>query len=227
MNMKLATVTSGGTLDVNVGSTESGWASNSANIFNAVTKVSGVYNVESSASDTKDAVLNYNAKTIVQSGNVGNVAKNTGKDYNFDTATYNGTFSSALGEYTVNNLDDLKNYNDALVKAVEAGQLSPTDYEAELHKAYTTEQKNIHFDTNIPDGDAVLQAANRDVNSFIKASGARSVVNISADANIQAVFSDTSVVTLTDGATLNNNGTLGLPPVQPVVIMSFQRVIAS
>ncbi|MBR7617489.1 autotransporter outer membrane beta-barrel domain-containing protein [Citrobacter braakii] len=210
VNMKLATVTSGGTLDVNVGSTESGWASNSANIFNAVTKVSGVYNVESSASDTKDAVLNYNAKTIVQSGNVGNVAKNTGKDYNFDTATYNGTFSSALGEYTVNNLDDLKNYNDALVKAVEAGQLSPTDYEAELHKAYTTEQKNIHFDTNIPDGDAVLQAANRDVNSFIKASGARSVVNISADANIQAVFSDTSVVTLTDGATLNNNGTLGV-----------------
>ena len=48
-----------------------------------------------------------------------------------------------------------------------------------------------------------------DVNSFIKASGARSVVNISADANIQAVFSDTSVVKLTDGATLNNNGTLG------------------
>lgn len=108
VNMKLATVKSGGTLDVNVGSTGSDWASNPANIFNAVTKVSGVYNVESSASDTKDAVLNYNAKTIVQSGSVGNVANNAGKDYNFDTATYNGTFSSSLGEYTVNNLDDLK-----------------------------------------------------------------------------------------------------------------------
>ncbi|MEG2432534.1 MAG: hypothetical protein RSB25_12860, partial [Acinetobacter sp.] len=70
VNMKLATVKSGGTLDVNVGSTGSDWASNPANIFNAITKVSGVYNVESSASDTKDAVLNYNAKTIVQSGSV-------------------------------------------------------------------------------------------------------------------------------------------------------------
>ncbi|MGV4201159.1 autotransporter outer membrane beta-barrel domain-containing protein [Citrobacter murliniae] len=209
VNMKLATVKSGGELDVNIGSKGNDWAEHTENKFNAVTKVSGIYNVETSASDTKDAVLNYNSKTIVQSGSIGNVADTSGKTFSFNTATYNGTFSSALGQYTVNNIDDLKTYNDALVKAVEAGQLSPAAYQAELNKAYSTEQKSIHFDTKIPAGDAVLQLANRDVNSFIKATGAHSVVNISADANIQAVFSDTSVVTLTKGATLNNNGTLG------------------
>jgi outer membrane autotransporter barrel domain len=209
VDMKLATVTSGGTLDVNVGSMGSDWVSNAENTFNAVTKMTHVYNVESNSSDTKDAVLNYNSKTIVRSGNNANVANAAGKDYSYDSTTWNGSFSSAIGDYTVNSLDDLKRYNEDLIKAVESGQLSSADYESEFSKAYSSEKKTIHFDSNIEDGDASLAWADRDVNSFIKATGSRAIVNIAQDANIQAINSDTSVVQLTEGATLNNYGTVG------------------
>lgn len=209
-DMKIATVNAGGVLNVDVGSTGVDWASDSQNIFKAVTKNTNVYNVETSSSDTKNATLNYNSKTIVQSGNVSNVAKSGGRDYTFNELTYVGSVNSIIGSFNVNNIDDFKTYNDSLILALGNGVITPEQYDQELLLAYTSQTKNIHIDANITAGDPSFLLANRDVNSFIKASGYQSIVNITADANIQAVSSDTSVVRLNDRATLNNYGVLGV-----------------
>lgn len=210
VDMKLATVNAGGILNVDIGSKDSGWTTNNQNNFNAITKTSNIFNVETQSSDTDKAVLNYDSKTIVRSGNAQNVASPGGQNYNFNVAKFAGTFNSAIGSYTVNSLNDLKSYNAALIDAISKGLLSPEQYDSEFTKAYSAENKTIHFETHIPVKDPVFELANRDVNSFIRATGAHSEVNIAEDANIQAVFSDTSVVTLTQGATLNNKGTLGV-----------------
>ncbi|WMY73810.1 autotransporter outer membrane beta-barrel domain-containing protein [Buttiauxella selenatireducens] len=210
-NMRLASVTAGGTLNVDVGTKDASWATNSQNNFAAVTKETRVFDVGSQASDTNDAVLNYNSKTIVKSGNVMNFFPPAGNFYNFNSTDFSGRFTSAIGDYTVTSLNDLKNYNTALINAISNGTLSPDQYDAEFAKAYSNSgNHSIQFNTGISAGDNILKQANRDVNSFINAHGSRSIVNISNDANIQAVFSDVSVVSLTNGATLNNEGTLGV-----------------
>lgn len=210
VDMKLATVTSGGVLNVNVGSTGADWVTNPQNMLKAYTKESNIFNIETTATDINDAVLNYNSKTIISTGNISNVANPGGNDYNFSQTSYNGNITSVIGSFQVNNLAEFKTYNNALISALQNGKITPDQYDDELSKAYTSSNKNIHIGTTISPDDPVFLPANRDVNSYIKASGAHSIININNDAIIQAVSSDTSVIRLTEGATLNNNGTLGV-----------------
>ncbi|ROP61810.1 autotransporter family porin [Enterobacter sp. BIGb0383] len=217
VDRNLYNINDGGSLNVNVGSTAADWMNQAENHFSAILKSSvkdknntSVFLVSSTGSD---ASLNYNAKTVVQLGNKNNNFK--GNETSIANAVlnkYTGTFSSVLGQQTVTSLDEFIAYNNALVAALQNGEIHMTEaeYAAELNKARDTKAYPIYTNNDsIPADDAVKAQVNRDAVSFIHASGAGAVVNIDVDANIQLLASDAALVNLEDGATLVNNGTLG------------------
>ncbi|MFA3778291.1 autotransporter outer membrane beta-barrel domain-containing protein [Yersinia sp. 1652 StPb PI] len=229
VNRNLFHVLDGSDLSVNVGSTAAGWVNDSDNYFNAILKgslkseaatttSSGFY-VESTTS-AQNTVLNYNAKTVVNLGNNSNNLRDR------DTAVANavlddftGAFTSPyLGAQNVQNFADFQKYNQDLIDAIKSGAitLSSTAYQTELARAYITNGSNsspkvtpIYLDMGIDANDAVNHFVDSDRVAFIHGEGQHAIVNIGADANIQAYNTDISVVRLEDGATLNNAGTLG------------------
>jgi autotransporter family porin len=208
VDKKLMSVQSGGVLDVNVGTSGAGWVNNPANKVNVIMKGSQPGVTTSAVFDvTGTGVLNYNSKTVASLGN--------SKSYNKQRVAtfkggFNGTFQSAVGMFTVNNLDDFKSYNDALVDAIESGALAAEQYDIEIAKGYQQDSKQVVLaPANTDPNDAVNVPIDRDRVAFIRADGADAKVNMGADANIELYFSDATGVRLSNGATLTNLGTLG------------------
>ncbi|WP_145587100.1 autotransporter outer membrane beta-barrel domain-containing protein [Yersinia kristensenii] len=228
VNRNLFHVQDSSDLTVNVGSTAAGWVNESTNYFNAilkgglksqpeVTTSSGFY-VDSTTS-AQNTVLNYNAKTVVNLGNNSNNIRDSGTSVaNAVLDDFTGTFTSPyLGAQNVQNFADFQNYNNALIAGIKSGAiaLDSKGYQAELARAYFTgtgtspKVTPIYLDMGIDANDAVNHSVDSSRVAFIHGDGQRAVVNIGADANIQAFNTDISVVRLNDGATLNNAGTLG------------------
>lgn len=204
---------------VSVGSkTSSDWFYDPLNFLQAILKgskanpdfISSIFKL-TSADPSAPATLNYDSKTVIFLGNNGNVARPETQPYSSFKAGYTGTFSSAIGTRTVSNIDELKDYNQALIDAVQNGTLDPSLYRSEFSKAFEQTLKYTYIDyTNnpIPQDDAVWQDINFTRVAFILAEGAGAQVNIKPGANILARYSDTTTVRLNDGATLNNDGTI-------------------
>jgi autotransporter family porin len=208
----------GTTLDVNVGKTDSTWVTDASNYFSAILKssvstqyLSSVFHVISDASSS--AALNYQSKTVVNLGNSYNninSAKNPLANMSVDTFT--GEFDSQyLGHWTVNNLEDFKKYNSALISALEKGEIHLTNdqYQEELMKAWDDTNHPILANLNIADDDAVQAFVTAAAVSYIRADGAGSTVTIGDNANIQMMGSTATLVSLENGARLVNNGVLG------------------
>lgn len=205
---------SGASLDVNVGKTTGNWVGAAENQFNVILKSSSKTKNNSSAFHVTDGgQLNYLSKTVVQLGNNDNNIRDSSNPVAWmTTADFVGSFDSVIGPQNITNIDEFKAYNDALIKALQDGkiQLTEAEYSAELNKARDQTLHGIVVNTdNIASDDAVRATVNRDVVSYLHAEGAGSNINIGADANIQLVGSDATVVNLENGAKLTNNGTLG------------------
>lgn len=205
---------SGASLDINAGKTTGNWVGAAENQFNVILKSSSKTKNNSSAFHVTDGgQLNYLSKTVVQLGNNNNNIRDSSNPVAWmTTADFVGSFDSVMGPQNITNIDDFKAYNDALIKALQDGkiQLTEAEYSAELNKARDQTVHGIVVNTdNIASDDAVKATVNRDVVSYLHAEGAGSNINIGADANIQLVGSDATVVNLENGAKLTNNGTLG------------------
>lgn len=203
VDMRLATVESGGVLDINVGNDSEDWMTDSSNIFNANIKESSVYSAQGSG------IINYNSKTIVnvnpvyvQSGLLGAAT--------YNVTTYAGSFEDANGvTHEVNNIDDFIEYNNYLVEQINNGSLSPFNYDSQLNLAYDNESvtATIPGDSS-GQPDDLMAGGGKYVNNFIKGTD-NSIINISEDASIQAVDSSITIARLEGSAVLNNYGQLG------------------
>ena len=207
-------VGSGASLNVNVGQKTGTWVDTPDNRFDVILKSSSKTKNNSSVFNVKDGgILNYQSKTVVLLGNNNNNIRDSDNPVAWMTAAdFVGEFDSIIGPQNINNVEEFKNYNNALIKALQDGkiQLTESEYSAELNKAREQSLHGIIVNTdNILSDDAVRAIVNRDVVSYIHGENAGSEINIDADANIQLVDSDAAVVNLEDGARLINNGTLG------------------
>lgn len=214
----------GSDMTVSVGSTGADWTTDSANYFDAILKgtqartdtqqaatTTSVFHVVSDNTATGNTTLNYNSKTIVSLGNNNNAVS----DYavSFVTDDYRGKFTSVIGEQNVTNLSEFQAYNNALIEAIVNNKVVLNDREYANQLALALNNRNttqeIIFKNDIPADDAMNYLVNKNQVAFIQGDGSRSVINIGADANIQAFYTDSSLIRLTNGATLNNNGTIG------------------
>ncbi|WP_145520347.1 autotransporter outer membrane beta-barrel domain-containing protein [Yersinia mollaretii] len=209
VDKKLMSIQSGGIVDVNVGSSGNDWTTNAANKVSAIMKGTQAGVTTSSVFDVSGTgMLNYNAKTVASLGN-----RNSTEDGGY-TAYFNSGFSglvhSSIGDFNVNNIQDFKVYNTALQTAIANGTLDPLQYDAEIAKGYQQNIKQIVIDRQVNDpNDAVNIPIDRERIAFIRADGSDAQVNVSHDANIELFNSDASLISLLNGATLNNLGTLG------------------
>lgn len=197
------------TLNVDVGDKSSAWVNNPANFVNIIMKSSGteskftsaVYKVEDGGT------LNYNGKTIVSLGNIASIGSTAPRSVAGFQVPVGGTIDSKIGSFTINNLDDIKAYNTALIKALQENRLSPADYESEFYKALTP--GSIEAIDSVSAGDPVVQTINKNRVAYIYATGPGAKVNIADGANIQTFRSDASLVRVENGAQLTNSGDIG------------------
>ncbi|ENY5348485.1 TPA: autotransporter outer membrane beta-barrel domain-containing protein [Klebsiella aerogenes] len=202
-------ISSDSTLNVDVGDKSSEWVNNPANFVNIIMKSSGteskftsaVYKVEDGGT------LNYNGKTIVSLGNIASIGSTTPRSVAGFQVPVGGTIDSKIGSFTINNLDDIKAYNTALIKALQENRLSPADYESEFYKALTP--GSIEAIDSVSAGDPVVQTINKNRVAYIYATGPGAKVNIADGANIQTFRSDASLVRVENGAQLTNSGDIG------------------
>lgn len=222
VDRNLVQVTDGAVLDVNVGTTDTQWYENGQNNVAAIMKTSvnnnntatgvkgsSVFDVSSTDSNVV-STLNYHSKTNVFLGNGANFA--TDDDYTryqYISAKFKGDIDTAIGERTINNVEDFAAYNDELIEAVQQGKISVSDYDTQLALAYDPEVKKIYTNIdNIPLDDASRMFGNFANVSYIQARGDGAQVNIDKDAVIQLTNSGASLISVRDGATLHNEGEL-------------------
>lgn len=217
IDRNLYTVGKDSALDVNVGSLSTNWMNNVENNFSALMKSSDKNKNNSSAffvsSDDGKATLNYNSKSIIQLGNNNNNFKGSTTPIAWAVLDkYTGTFDSLIGTQTVTNIEEFVAYNNALIQALQKGDIKLTEaqYSAELNKARDTVPYPIYTNESaIGNDDAVRANINKNSVSFIHGSGKDAAINIGSDANLQLLWSDATLVNLENGASLVNNGTLG------------------
>nr|WP_154325352.1 autotransporter outer membrane beta-barrel domain-containing protein [Pantoea sp. 201603H] len=199
-------------LDVDVGQKTDDWFTRADNQFNAILKSSlGYKNLSSVYHVTDNGNVNYLAKTVVHLGNTYSNARDTSSPVaSMTAADFKGEFDSVIGKQNVANIAEFKAYNDALIKAIQSGQIALTEkqYADELDKARDTSLHAIYANTVIPADDAVRATVSKDAVSYIHAEN-NAKVAVDNNANIQLVNSDATVVNLENSATLTNNGTLG------------------
>ncbi|PSY37479.1 autotransporter outer membrane beta-barrel domain-containing protein, partial [Escherichia albertii] len=214
VDRNLYQIGAGASLNVDVGSKSNDWVKAADNQFNIIMKSSRYNeNLSSAYHVTDGGHLSYQSKTVVQLGNNNNNIKDASNALAWMTAAdFVGEFDSVIGKQNIKNIDDFKAYNDALIKAIQNGevQLTEEQYANELNKARDTSLHGIFINTeNIPTDDAIRAFVNKDAVSYIHAVGTDSSIDIAENANIQLTNSDATLVNLEDGASLTNNGTLG------------------
>lgn len=214
VDRNLYQIGSGAALDVNVGSNTGKWVTNSENNINIILKSSEIAKNLSSVYRVVDGgSINYKSKTVVQLGNNSNNIKDTNSALATMTlADFKGEFDSVLGKRNVNNINDFKEYNNDLIKAMESGKvkLTEAEYVNELNKSRDSSLRKIYANSeSIPVDDAIRSFVNRDAVSYIHGVGAGSSIIIDKGSNVQLTNSDAMLVNLEDGAKLINNGTLG------------------
>ncbi|ALN93782.1 outer membrane autotransporter barrel domain protein [Lysobacter gummosus] len=92
--------------------------------------------------------------------------------------TYAGTFAGFDGRaYTVNNVSDLKNYNDLLIAALEDGRLnSQAAYDSAFAQAVSYTTQNASFSFDIDPGDEITVAGGINYSMYVDGVGALGVI---------------------------------------------------
>ncbi|MFK3659279.1 autotransporter outer membrane beta-barrel domain-containing protein [Scandinavium sp. NPDC088450] len=207
LDKSIYSVATGANLTVNVGETDSNWAANAANKVNVILKGSSPDGVTASVfSVDQGGTLNYDSKTQVALGNYRNVNSSTSGAIT-SIATYAGEVDSKIGHFSIYSLADFQNYNTALITAVEKGELSSAEYVTELVKGHTPTIYFKYADSTTA-GDPVNANVGPTHIAYLKAKGADAQINLNPDSIIQLVATDASLVSLEQGAVLNNSGSL-------------------
>lgn len=155
------------------------------------------------------------------------------KNFTTQVAKYNGkinTFDN--GTFVINNLSDLKNYNDWLVQKVSNQELDADSYATELKKAYTSVTEAYTYSVYPTGGSsteygdaagAIIRASGSQAKATISSSG-EIFVSLGTVTSLKALLAENNATIINDGkvissgrlaevlsgAQLINNGTLSL-----------------
>ncbi|MFS2224182.1 autotransporter outer membrane beta-barrel domain-containing protein [Pantoea sp. B65] len=212
INARVANVSNGGTLSVNIGSgTASSTASTHA--WSMAAKQTSLFNVDGASGAV--STLNWdNNNRISFFGSAATPVSGTRAAKTFvaeDVVTYMGIFSvqtldGNTSRFTVNNAADLRTYNDWLISQLQAGNLDKLRYLPEFNKAITKVNGNIVYDVTATSPDEATQPVGNVV--AINASGANARVNIAANRTLEVSGATAGAVRATNGAQVVVRGKL-------------------
>lgn len=207
INTRVADVSDGGTLNVNIGQS-SALSSAATNAWTMAAKQSLLFNVDGSSA--ADSTLNWNANNrITFTG----TAANPSVPRQFSATnlvTYNGAFSvqtldGAVTRFNVTSATELKTYNDWLIGQLKDGNLDKSAYSAEFSKAMTRRDSTVDYriSADDPTDDVALALGNRIV---INASGANAKVKIAAGKTLEVIGANGGAIRGTNGAEITVDG---------------------
>lgn len=140
-------------------------------------------------------------------------ASGAAKNFKTQVVTYNGVIDTFDGgKFTINNLADLKKYNDWLVKKVAAQKLDPDEYVKQLKKAYTSVDE-VYTYSVYPAGGSSSDYGDVE-GAIIRASGSHAKATISKTGEIfsslgtatslKVLLAETSASIINDGKVISS-----------------------
>lgn len=207
INTRVADVSGGGTLNVNIGQTSSS-SSASTNSWTMAAKQSLLFNVDGSSG--ADSTLNWNSNNrITFTGTAANPAIPR-QSSALNIVTYNGVFSvttldNATTRFNVTNATELRAYNDWLITQLKAGNLDKSAYLTEFNKAMSSRSSTVDYRISADDPtDDVAQALGNRI--VINASGPNAKVNIAAGKTLEVIGANGGAIRGTNGAEITIDG---------------------
>lgn len=207
INTRIADVTTGGTLNVNIGQTNAA-ASAGTNGWTMAAKQSTLFNVDGTGG--ADTTLNWNSNNRITF--TGTAADPTvPRQFSVQNLiTYNGAFSvqtldNVVNNFNVTNAAGLKSYNDWLISQLKSGNLDKTSYLANFGKAFTRSNNTVDYTISADDpNDDVAKAIGDRI--VIKANGANAKVNVAAGKTLEVIGANGGAIRGTNGADVTVNG---------------------
>lgn len=207
INARVATVSPGGTLNVNIGTagalstaTTNGWTMSAKNSI--LFEADGVAGSSSNINWTSNNRITFN----------GDVAPTTTQTLGVTyVSTYGGTFNVTTSDgvtssHTVNNDSDLRTYNNWLISQLQSGNLDPSLYNTDFNLAYTSTTQTIGYTASATAPDEVTLPIGNRVVIYANGTGATGTVN--AGSTLEVVNSNTGAMRADGGGVIINNGTL-------------------
>lgn len=207
INTRVADVSTGGTLNVNIGQPNSA-STASTNGWSMAAKQSTLFNVDGTAG--VDTTLNWNSNNrITFTGTA--ATPNVPRQFSVtNLITYNGAFTVQTLDNQVNNFNvttaaGLKSYNDWLISQLQSGNLDKSTYLTNFNKAFTRTNTTIDYNISADDpNDDVAQAVGNRI--VINASGANAKVNVAAGKTLEVIGANGGAIRGTNGALVTVNG---------------------
>ncbi|MFJ5160822.1 autotransporter outer membrane beta-barrel domain-containing protein [Pantoea sp. NPDC088449] len=187
INARIADVTGGGTLDVNIGQANAA-SSAATNSWTMAAKQTQLFNVDagSTVNWNSNNRINFFGSTATPDGS----GSATSSYQVQNLATYGGAFSvqtldGKSTNFTVTNAGQLQSYNNWLISQLQAGNLDKTRYLTEFNKAVTFTNANIVYDVSATPPDEVTQPIGDRI--VINAEGAGTKVNLAAGKTLEVI----------------------------------------
>lgn len=207
INTRIADVSDGGTLNVNIGQTSSA-SSASTNSWTMAAKQSLLFNVD--GSNGVDSTLNWNSNNRITFTGTAATPAIPRKGIVRNIVNYNGHFSvktldNATTSFNVTNATELRAYNDWLIEQLKAGNLDKSVYITEFNKALTSRSTTVDYliSADDPADDVAQGLGNRIV---INASGPNAKVNIAEGKTLEVIGANGGAIRGTDGAEITIDG---------------------
>ena len=207
INTRVADVSTGGTLNVNIGQANSA-STASTNGWSMAAKQSTLFNVDGTSG--VDTTLNWNSNNrITFTGTAANPAVPRQFAVN-NVITYKGAFTVQTLDNQVNNFNvtaaaGLKSYNDWLISQLQSGNLDKSTYLSNFNKAFTLTNTTIDYNISADDPtDDVAQAIGNRI--VVNASGANAKVNVAAGKTLEVIGATGGAIHASNGALVTVNG---------------------
>lgn len=212
INAQIASVSNGGTLDVNIGS---GTASSTAatHAWTMAAKQTSLFDVDGSSGGV--STLNWdNNNRVTFTGSAATPVSGSRAQLSYSVlyvATYKGAFSVQTldGSSTSFNVTDaagLKSYNDWLIDQLKGGRLDKSRYLTEFNKAFSRANGSIVYDVSATPPDEATQPIGDRV--MINATGSNARVNVAAGRTLEVSGATAGAVRATNGAQVHIDGKL-------------------
>ncbi|RJT45048.1 autotransporter outer membrane beta-barrel domain-containing protein [Rahnella woolbedingensis] len=207
INTRIADVSTGGTLNVNIGQANAA-ASGTNNAWTMAAKQSTLFNVDGTGGT--NTTLNWNSNNRITF--IGTAADPTvPRQLSVQNLiTFNGAFTvqtldNAVTNFNVTDAAGLKNYNDWLITQLKSGNLDKSTYLTNFNKAFTRSTNTIDYliSADDPNDDVAQAIGNRIV---INASGANAKVNIAAGKTLEVIGANGGAIRGTNNAEITVNG---------------------
>ena len=207
INTRIADVSTGGTLNVNIGQATSA-ANATTNAWTMAAKQSTLFNVDGTSG--ADSTVNWNSNNrITFTGTAADPAVPRQLPVQ-NLITYNGAFTvqtvdGATNSFNVTNATGLKTYNDWLVSQLESGNLDKSTYLTNFNKAFILSTNTVDYliSADDPNDDVAQSIGNRVV---INANGTNAKVNVAPGKTLEVIGANGGAIRGTNGAEVTVNG---------------------